>query len=99
MDTLNGRLLWKEAKERQLCADLQLMLNQQTKEEYQKNLSGHIHNEPEHGQKPEKTKNRDSIMQWLLQSGSEAAGNQMEEEPVMPEENITQYQSDYPLHS
>ncbi len=86
MDTLNSRLLRKEAKERQLCTDLQLMLNQQTKEEYQENLSGHIHNEPEHGQKPEKTKNHDSIMQRLLQSGGEAAGNQTEGEPVMPEE-------------
>jgi len=87
MDTLNGRLLRKEAKERQLCADLQLMLNQQMKKEYKKNLSEHMHNEPEHDKKPEKTKKLDNTMQRLLQSGGEAAGNQTEGEPVVTEED------------
>lgn len=86
MDTLNSRLLKKEAKERQLRSDLQLMLDQQTREEYREDLSGHIHKETEQGQKAQEARKDDSTLQRRLQSGSEAVENGSESEAVPPEE-------------
>lgn len=50
IDTLNSRLLRKKAKERQLCSELQLMLDQRTRKDTNKNddpLQRRLHSHPE----------------------------------------------------
>lgn len=60
-DTLNSRLRRKEAKERQLYNELQLMLDQRTREEFLGDLREHSQNEQETPQKEqEKNQNSDS---------------------------------------
>ncbi len=97
IDTLNSRLLRKESKERQLCSELQLMLDQRTREEF---LEGHQNlrqNEQESPQK-DRTKNRnDNSPQRRLYSDPElsesaaegAAGETTDEVPEQSDTTIS----------
>jgi len=55
-DTLNSRLHRKEAKERQLCSELQLMLDQRSREEFLGDYQNRSQNEQEteHSDSPQK---------------------------------------------
>ncbi len=97
IDTLNSRLHRKESKERQLCSELQLMLDQRTREEF---LEGHQNlrqNEQESPQK-DRTKNRnDNSPQRRLYSdpelpesaAEEAAGETPDEVPEQSDTTIS----------
>jgi len=87
-DVLNGRLLRKEAKERQLRSDLQLMLEQQSKEQLREGMLGRLQAdlEQEQEQKTQKPKDNDNPLQ-RHQSGEEASQNQTEDEPILPEDD------------
>lgn len=78
IDTLNSRLLRKKAKERQLCNELQLMLDQHTREEIlgdQQNLS------QKEQESPQKGKNKhDDSPQRRLHSNLEVPGTVSEGE-------------------
>lgn len=89
IDTLNSRLLRKKAKERQLCNELQLMLDQHTREEVlgdQQNLAQKEQEAPKKG----KSRNDDSP-QRRLHSNPEIPGTVSEgESDEAPEESDSQ---------
>lgn len=89
IDTLNSRLLRKKARERQLCNELQLMLDQRTREEVlgdQQNLS------QKEQESPQKAKNKhNDSPQRHLHSNLEVPGTVAEgEADEAPEESDSQ---------
>lgn len=66
MDSLNSRLLRKEAKERQLCSELQLMLDQRAREEFLNEHQNLSQNEQESPQKEKAKKGSDDSAQRRL---------------------------------
>lgn len=92
IDTLNNRLLRKEAKERQLCNELQLMINQRAKKEVLDKHQNRFQKEQEAPQK-DKKKNDDSP-QRLLYSSSEIPETASESESdEVPEASDSQLES------
>lgn len=97
INTLNSRLLRKEAMERQLCSELQTMLDQRPKEELTASLSEQRQEEGKKQQNPKGKKNHGSRKNIQSLSGSEATdaalGNSTAEDAVEegteePEEEI-----------
>lgn len=87
IDTLNSRLLRKEAKERQLCSELQLMLDQRTREQV---LTDHQNRSQKEQESPQKNKN-DDFLQRRLHSPSEIPETTSEgESDETPEESDPQ---------
>lgn len=89
IDTLNSRLRRKEAKERQLCNELQLLIDQRTRKDVFDEHQNHSQKEQEASQK-DKKKNDDSP-QRRLHSSSEIPETAAEgESDEMPEESDSQ---------
>lgn len=85
MDALNGRLLRKEAKERQLCSELQLMLSQYAQE---KKYAGSpdFQADDRESQTNQKSKNSDTPWKRFLQPDSEIAETTTDNETDQPED-------------
>ncbi|MEH2942024.1 hypothetical protein VSQ32_03930 [Lachnospiraceae bacterium KK002] len=86
IDELNGRLLRKKARERQLLGDLKLMLNQRTRKD-QNTGSAPSMAESQVPQKTEKNRHDDSILRRLRQQENGTAGTAGETEQEQTEEN------------
>lgn len=89
IDTLNSRLHRKEAKERQLCNELQLLIDQRTRKDVLGAFENHSHTEQEKTQKDKKKK--DDSPQRRLHSSSEIPETAAEgESDEVPEESDSQ---------
>lgn len=91
IDTLNSRLLKKEAKERQFCSELQLMLDQRTREEFLDEHQDRSQNEQKAPQKDKDKNNGDTSPQRRLYSDTEMSETAPEDETdEAPEESDSQ---------
>lgn len=86
IDELHGRLLRKQARERQLLGDLKLMLNQRTKRAWNVGPGSPLPKSPT-SQKSEKKRHDNSLLRRLQQLNVENTGIVGEAGPEGPEEN------------
>ena len=86
IDSLNSRLLRKEARELQLRNELQIMLDQRTKEETHADIPKHISEESQAPQNSKRKKGKDDILQRQLQPDGGTAEPSSESESEQPED-------------